>query len=295
MIEQLNKHPKNPSRVVVLGASGFVGSSVADKLEAEAIATLRLGRSEVDLLQENAAKSLANYIQPEDSLVIVSAMAPVKNNSMLAYNITMMKNICDALELSRVSHVIYISSDAVYADQVGPLTEASSAEPGSLHGIMHLAREVMLKNVVSVPLAILRPTLIYGVKDPHNGYGPNRFCRLAAAGEEIILFGEGEEQRDHIFVDDVAELVCLMLKYKSCGILNAASGRVVSFRQIAELIVSQFEPSLPIMFSPRNGEMPHNGYRPFDVQAIGSAFPDFSITSLEEGLIGDYNLSVRND
>ena len=47
-------------------------------------------------------------------------------------------------------------------------------------------------------LAILRPTLIYGAGDPHNGYGPNRFRRLAATGKPIILFGEGEERRDHV-------------------------------------------------------------------------------------------------
>jgi nucleoside-diphosphate-sugar epimerase len=40
--------------------------------------------------------------------------------------------------------------------------------------------------------------------DPHNGYGPNRFRRLAAAGQEIVLFGGGEERRDHVLVDDVA-------------------------------------------------------------------------------------------
>jgi UDP-glucose 4-epimerase len=41
----------------------------------------------------------------------------------------------------------------------------------------------------------VRSTLIYGEGDPHNGHGPNRFRRLAAAGQEIVLFGEGEERR----------------------------------------------------------------------------------------------------
>ena len=58
-----------------------------------------------------------------------------------------------------------------------------------------------------LPLAFLRPTLIYGANDPHNGYGPNRFRRQAAKGETITLFGEGEEKRDHVPVDDVAALV----------------------------------------------------------------------------------------
>ena len=43
---------------------------------------------------------------------------------------------------------------------------------------MHLMRENMLK-LLDVKLCIVRPTLIYGTNDPHNGYGPNQFIRLA--------------------------------------------------------------------------------------------------------------------
>ena len=38
----------------------------------------------------------------------------------------------------------------------------------------------MLLDEGGVPVGILRPTLVYGANDPHNGYGPNRFRRLAA-------------------------------------------------------------------------------------------------------------------
>jgi nucleoside-diphosphate-sugar epimerase len=91
-------------------------------------------------------------------------------------------------------------------DSAEPISESSCAEPGSLHGAMHLTREVMLRSEFSGPLAFVRPTLTYGIDDPHNGYGPNRFRRLAAAGKDLTLFGEGEEQRDHIAVADIAEL-----------------------------------------------------------------------------------------
>jgi hypothetical protein len=38
-----------------------------------------------------------------------------------------------------------------------------------------LAREIVFSSTVAAPLATLRPTLIYGGADPHNGYGPNQF------------------------------------------------------------------------------------------------------------------------
>ena len=70
---------------------------------------------------------------------------------------------------------------------------------------MHLTREMMIKEIKDIPIAIIRPTLIYGKNDPHNGYGPNSFNRLLDKNENIKLFGEGEEKRD-MYVNDVAEL-----------------------------------------------------------------------------------------
>jgi UDP-glucose 4-epimerase len=143
----------------------------------------------------------------------------------------------------------------------------------------------MLKSVVKAPLAILRPTLLYGATDPHNGYGPNRFRRLAAAGQDIVLFGEGEEQRDHVLIDDVAEIIMRVLAHRSCGVLNVATGSVHSFRDIAERTAAMYDPPVAVRGTPRQGPMPHGGYRAFDSSACLRAFPDFRYTDLQTGLI----------
>lgn len=283
-IRHLNSDPVRPQRAVVLGAAGFVGAATLSAFKAESTPTLSLGRADIDLLSADAGESLAARLAETDTLVVVAAEAPCKNGEMLERNIRMMRAVTGALTQVQPAHVIYISSDAVYADSMEPLTERSCAEPGSLHGVMHLARELMLKDAVEGPLAILRPTLIYGAADPHNGYGPNRFRRLAAAGEEIVLFGEGEERRDHVDVADVAELVRLMAWHRSDGVLNAATGTVTSFRDLAEMTVSLAGASVTVTGSPRQGAMPHNGYRPFDPAATAEAFPAFAYTSLADGL-----------
>lgn len=284
MLEHLLTPPADPKRVVVLGAGGFVGGACAALLAARGIPTLELSRGGVDLLAPDAATRLAGLLDPDDSLVVISARAPCRNAEMLRDNVAMMEAVCAALDVRPVRHAVYISSDAVYGDEPVPLTEASPAAPGSIHGVMHLAREIMLRDTVRAPLAILRPTLIYGAADPHNGYGPNRFRRLAAAGEEIVLFGEGEERRDHVLVDDVAEIVVRVLRSRSRGILNVATGAVASFRDIAEAVAAKFDTPVAIRPSPRTGPMPHNGYRPFDPAATRAAFPDFVYTSLADGL-----------
>lgn len=275
--------PKVPARVVVLGA-GFVGGAGAGALAAGGVAVERLGRAQVDLLADGADAALASRLRADDVLVVVSAEAPCKDGAMLERNIRMMNAVVAALKARPVEHVIYVSSDAVYKDFDGPLTEESCAEPGALHGVMHLARERMLLDEGGVPVGILRPTLVYGASDPHNGYGPNRFRRLALEGREIVLFGEGEERRDHVLVDDLGELLRRMVMHRSTGVLNGATGDVHSFRAIAEMVVGHVANPPAIKGSPRSGPMPHNGYRPFDPAATFRAFPDFSYTRLADGL-----------
>lgn len=284
MLKHLNSVPAAPARVVIMGAGGFVGNAIAARLEREGVSVVRLSRREVDLLAPDAADKLAAQLRPQDSFVAVSALAPCKNVDMLRDNVQMALALVKAAARVSPAHVINISSDAVYADSAEPLTERSSTAPDTLHGVMHLAREVMFRNDVKGPLAILRPSLLYGAADPHNGYGPNRFRRLAAAREPITLFGDGEERRDHVLIDDVAEMVKRVLFSRSTGALNIATGAVASFREIAETVIGLSGHAVPIKTVPRVGPMPHNGYRPFDIAACRAAFPDFRYMPLREGL-----------
>jgi nucleoside-diphosphate-sugar epimerase len=286
MITNLYESARKPARAVVLGAGGFIGGATARRLRSDGIEVVALGREFCDLLAVDAAARLAEEFRPDDTLVFVSAHAPVKNVAMLIENIRMGETVCAALKDRPVAHVIYVSSDAVYKDSAEPISESSCAEPGSLHGVMHLTREVMLRSEFSGPLAFVRPTLTYGIDDPHNSYGPNRFRRLASEGKDVVLFGEGEEQRDHVAVADIAELVLCIVLHRSTGIVNAVTGEVASFRTVAEFIAAQFTSPVAVKSSSRTGPMPHNGLRPFAPSAALTAFPGFSFTPWRKGIAG---------
>jgi len=284
MLTHHNSKPIHPERVIILGAHGFVGKATAENLAHDKIDSVLVGRQEIDLLSDGAAAELEQIFRPTDALLVIAAKAPVKNSAMLLENIQMMNIICQALPKSPVNHVVYVSSDAVYGDLPVPLTESNPTAPSSLHGAMHLSRELMLSSVVDGPLAILRPTLIYGAADPHNGYGPNSFRRLVEKSENIVLFGKGEEQRDHVFIGDVAELIKRTLNYRSDGILNIATGDARSFKQIAEIINNAAQNPVDIIETLRKGPMPHNGLRPFDATSTLTAFSDFRYKKIEQGL-----------
>lgn len=291
MLVHINAVPVKPGRVVIIGAGGFVGGAIRKKLEADGVNLLALTRRELDLLGEGAAERLTQILQPTDSVVMVSAIAPVKTISMLMQNLRMTEVVCTALAAKPVSHVVYVSSDAVYADDANPVTESSYSAPSTLHGMMHAAREMMLGNATQAPVVFLRPTLIYGAADPHSGYGPNRFRRQADKGEPITIFGEGEERRDHILVDDVAALAVQMLSCRSSGALNAVTGVSTSFCETAH-IVAKLHGGI-VKNVPRPGPRPHLLHRFFDITNCLKAFPNFRFTPLQDGLAKVYRESRK--
>jgi nucleoside-diphosphate-sugar epimerase len=284
MLEHLNQRPASPDRVVVVGAGGFLGSTIVRQLRADRIPVEPLTRREVDLLAPDAAAKLEEKLRSADSVVFVSAIAPAKTVDQLMQNLRMAEAACAAMTRVPPAHLLYISSDAIYSDDANPVTEASCAAPSTLHGMMHAARELMLRSTCPQSFAALRPTLVYGAGDPHSGYGPNRFRRQAAKGEPITYFGEGEERRDHILVDDVARLASLILQYRSRGALNAVTGVSTSFHDIAQLVARQFSPPAEIKPVPRPGPRPHLLHRFFDITNCLKAFPEFHFTPLEDGI-----------
>jgi UDP-glucose 4-epimerase len=284
VLTHLATSPRLPGRTVVIGAGGFIGGAIARRMVQLGSEVVALSRDDIDLLAPNAAQRLALLLREGDAVVAAAAKAPCKDMSMMVDNMIMAKAMIDGMREVALSHVINISSDAVYADVPLPLSETSPTAPTSMHGAMHLAREIAFASEVKAPVAMLRSTLVYGPRDPHNGYGPNRFRRLANAGKEIVLFGEGEERRDHIFIEDLAEIAARVLSHRSQGVLNVATGTVHSFRSIAEKVVAIAPNKVKISGRPRQGSMPHNGFRPFDPSAAKSAFPDFAFTPLEIGL-----------
>jgi UDP-glucose 4-epimerase len=273
-----------PDRVVVVGAGGFVGSAIVRELGAARLPTLALTRNEVDLLAADASDQLAARLAPGDAVVFVSAVAPAKTSAHLMTNLTMTQTAVMAFAAVPPAHLVYISSDAVYADDANPVTEASPVAPSTMHGMMHAARELMFRAEVRAPFAALRPTLIYGAADPHSGYGPNRFRRQAAKGEPITIFGDGEERRDHVAVEDVARLAVRIIRHRSAGALNAVTGVSTSFHDIARMVAAQFTPAAVVQPVPRPGPRPHLLHRFFDITNCHRAFADFHFEPLGDGL-----------
>lgn len=228
-------------------------------------------KKKIDLTQNQSVKKLNKIINSNDILVFISAIAPVKSFKMLNENLMICQNVFKVLIHKKIKYLLYVSSDAVYSDSKVPINEKSKTEPDNLHGFMHLMRENILK-LLDIKMCIVRPTLVYGSNDPHNGYGPNKFIRNAQSKKDISLFGKGEERRDHIHVNDVGEIIYLLIKKRYTGTINLVSGKIISFYKIAKIIRDNY--GIKINYIKRNGPMPHNGYRAFNNILLRKVLPN---------------------
>lgn len=289
MLTHGTAEPAAPTRVVVLGKGGFVARHTSTLLAQARIETIGVGRPELDLTQPESIEQLTSLLRPTDQVLFVSAKAPCRNVDDYAANLAMAQHAVKAFEKVRPAHLVYVSSDAVYDEADALVRETTRPAPSSMHGAMHFARERLLALAGGAPLCIVRPSLLYGADDPHNGYGPNRFARMASRGETISLFGDGEEQRDHVFIEDVARLLVLCLQHHSTGILNIATGTSLSFRTTAEAAVALFN-SGKVEGTPRKNPITH---RHFDPTAALKSFPGFSFTRFEDGFRTAYGTKIN--
>ncbi len=280
----------NVSRIVVIGSRGFVGSSLLNGLSKnglnkQSIEIRGVPSSEVDLTQSPSQTVLKNILKDDDTVVFVSALTPDKGRDFatLGQNINMLINFEKAIEEINLSHLVYISSDAVYDDSAALINEATPCGPNSFHGAMHVAREIQLRNLSkskNFKLAILRPTAIYGKGDTHRGYGPNLFVQNVKEQKLITLFGNGEEKRDHLHIQDFVKVICHTIFNQHDGVLNVASGATQSFRRVAEQVLAITKTG-QITPTPRKNPITHRG---FDLTKLYTVYPSFHAISLNDGL-----------
>ena len=281
-----SKQLSAPKRLVIIGSRGFVGSHLAIRARYLKWPVLELSSADLDLTSERSSAVICDKVQKDDSVVFISALTPDKgrDRATLIRNIAMVDNVCQALESSKCKHLTYISSDAVYSDSDHLIRETSACNPASYHGVMHLVRERMLQEMAKqtgIPLLILRPCAVYGFGDTHNSYGPNRFVRSALTEREIKISGEGEEQRDHLFIEDLVGSICQLASQEFGGILNLASGQSISFGEVSQIVAKMVGADVRISKQPRQSPISH---RHFDVTARIAAMPKMQFTSISAGL-----------
>ena len=275
--------------LIVIGSNSFIASSFISKIDKKKFNLIKLHKPEFDLFNiAKITKIFKKYKDSQNIIFFAAAIAPCKSYTDLYLNIKMVNNFIENFNSNNISHFYYLSSDAVFSDSKKRINEKFKKEPNNLHGLMHLIRENIIKSKFNHRMSAIRPTLVYGFGDKHNGYGPNKFISSLKKGEDIYLFGKGEEIRDHIYINDIGTLISLIINNGIKDDLNLVTGNDQSFLNIATIIHKNFNNNHnKIIFSKRVQPMPHNGYRVFDNSKIFKFFPKFKFTKFNKS-IKDY-------
>jgi UDP-glucose 4-epimerase len=273
-------------KIVIFGASGFVGSALVAQLARNNIAYAAPSSASINLTESASVPAIHALVNDGDTVVMLCAYTPEKGDPLLLTprNIAMVEHLVAGLVGRDVAQVIYVSSDAVYPMHADAVDEQTPTSPYDLYGQMHVMREQYLRRAIAPEnLAILRPCAIYGEGDTHHSYGINRFIRSALAQGEIKLFGGGEEFRDHLHVDDFVRIILAAIQRPMMGILNIASGRAMRFSAIASCIQSHAVAphAVRIVQAPRATAITH---RHFNITQLLRQFPQRRPRFIDDGI-----------
>lgn len=274
-------------RVVITGGAGFIGSNLAEELskdnEVVILDDLSTGRREniKNLIKKDNVRFIQGSITDLSLLQktfkgidFVFHQAAVANVSRsvsdpIATNEVNANGTLDILIAARdnyVKKVVYASSCAVYGESpVLPKREDMLPEPLSPYAVTKLAGEYycqVFRQVYGLQAVCLRYFNVYGPRqDPHSDYAAviPRFITQALQGQPLIIFGDGEQTRDFVFVKDVVQANVMAAEGKAEGVYNIGTGEAITINKLAGTITAITGKDLKTLYKPpRSGDIRHS-------------------------------------
>ncbi len=203
-------------------------------------------------------------------------------------NVTGTLKVLLAARDSSVKKVVYASSCAVYGDTLAVLKKEDMLPgPQSPYAVAKLAGEhycLVFQAIYGLATVCLRYFNVYGPRqDPDSQYAAviSRFITRLSQGQSPIIYGDGEQTRDFVFVKDVVEANVLAAESGACGVFNTASGKCISVNELARLLCDiMVRDCIPIHGGPIPGDIRHSLADVSRAETFGYC-PRYS---LEEGL-----------
>lgn len=251
-------------KVLVTGGAGFIGSNLTFALLAaghEVMVVDDLSAGHVENLDPRAAFRKMDILDPAlaapvsefgpEAVVHLAAQASVSASMRdpdrdRAVNVDGTRAVASAAAEAGARRVISASSAAVYGEpETIPLPETARKQPMSPYGESKLAAESALSQVLSgttTDFASFRFANVYGPRQDALGEGGvvSIFCDRARKAEPPVVFGDGRQTRDFIYVGDVVSAILAALSHEGAlagpgsdgAAYNVGTGQRTSVEQL---------------------------------------------------------------
>lgn len=200
-------------------------------------------------------------------------------------------NVLEACVKNKVKKLVFNSSASVYGNpSYLPMDESHPFNNDTAYGAAKIANEQMaraFRKMYGLNYIVLRPFNAYGPRmDVYGAYTEVfiRWLDRIGLGQPPIIFGDGKQSMDFVYVEDIAQATILALKSEiNEGIYNVASGKETSLNDLCETLLKLTNSNLkPIHEAPRTVYAVRR--RRADIKLAKKELKFRAKTSLEQGL-----------
>jgi len=272
-------------KVVVTGGLGFIGFHIVERLnknnevlivDDESFGKIEnikdLDFSKIDTtLGSITSINLEEIFGGYDYLFHLAAAAsvfesvenPIHCNDV---NITGTLRVLEAAKSADIKKVVFSSSSSVYGEVESlPVTEDHPINPHSPYAVSKAAGELycnVFSKIYDLPTVSLRYFNVFGPRqDPDSQYAAVIPCFIEKIlkNERPVIYGDGEQTRDFVFVKHVVDANILAAESKETGIFNIGIGKSTTVNQLFEIIKGTLEKDIePVYEKERAGDIKHS-------------------------------------
>ena len=229
-------------KVVVLGASGFIGDYVIQHLKQKnEFEIVGYSSKSCNLLDKSHVNEIFASNNSNTTVIICSAIPRSREDSWVAMikNITMVYNFVSSIPNNGLRSIIFVSSTDIYGNDLSktPINEDMVPKPKGFYALSKLIGEhiFQINTGCNCPVTCLRLPGVYGYGDGSMSV-IGKFVKKLLNHEQVKIIGDGTVKRDYVEIGDLCRVVEHLVRQPYDGPINVATGKSTSIKDIVSII-----------------------------------------------------------
>lgn len=248
-------------KIGITGATGFLGGHIIKRLQKDGHTIKAFVIEEKPNLPKevewvrgdlSTGKGLPEFMEGIDVIIHLAARIVPPDDDMMRDNVIAAHNLVAEALKHPINQIVFTSSVAVYGrDKKEKFKESDNCYPNTMYGLTKYLAEKIIQywsTMTGNPATILRPFNIFG---PGNAKGViYQFYSDIKNTGGVVVYGDGKQERDYLFVEDIVDVFSKVVEQKKGGIFNLGNPKKYSVLDILSVFEKVMNKKIKIEFSP---------------------------------------------